>query len=343
MALNVNDLKKLAKQVARADRSSQVAYSFKNETFSYSDLNEALRSELSELGKDYRSYQANKDVIFSLLEESIDDVLPVKVMEQWGKFAETKSVPQGDKAVFVQKTTIASKRRAKQFITRVGLAGKYEVFKLDGRNYEVPTAAYGGAAQISLEEFLDGRMDFAELLDIVMEALDEIIYVEIEKALKGAIDNLPTANTTTQTAFDETEMDKLISIARSYGRPVIYCTYEFAATMLPPEGWVSDDMRNAKWNNGYLGNYKGSEVVILPQSYTDETNEHKVIDPSYAWIIPTGNGNEKPIKIVFEGQTLVQEFNNHDWSRDIHVYKKVGIAAMMTNNICVYRNTSLTM
>ena len=44
----------------------------------------------------------------------------------------------------------------------------------------------------------------------------------------------------------------------------------------------------------------------------------------------------------FEGDTLVDERKNDDWSREIQVYKKVGVGAVITNNICVYRNTSLT-
>ena len=99
-------------------------------------------------------------------------------------------------------------------------------------------------------------------------------------------------------------------------------------------------MKDQKWNNGYLANYKGHRVIVLPQSYEDETNAKKVIDPSYAWIIPTGA--EKPVKVAFEGQTMVREFENHDWSREIQIYKKVGVGAIITNNICVYQNTSLT-
>ena len=180
----------------------------------------------------------------------------------------------------------------------------------------------------------------ADVLDIVMEGLDEAIYLEIERALVAAVTNLPAANKTTQTSFDEEEMDKLISIADSYGQSTIYCTYEFAATMVPSEGWISDNMKDQKWNNGYLANYKGHRVIVLPQSYEDETNAKKVIDPSYAWIIPTGA--EKPVKVAFEGQTMVREFENHDWSREIQIYKKVGVGAIITNNICVYQNTSLT-
>jgi hypothetical protein len=340
MALNKNDLITLAKTVANANPSSQVAYSFGEEKFSYSDLNETLRSELKELAGTYQLYRENKNVVFSLIEETINDILPVRVLEQYGQFAEIKTFAQGDKPVFKQKITEASRRRAKQFITKVGLAGVYEVFKLDGREYEIQTTAFGGAAQVSIEEFLDGRVDFADLIEIVMEGLDEAIYLEIEKALIGSVENLAAANKYAGAGFNETEMDRLVAVADSYGKSTIYCTYEFAATMVPSEGWVSDNMRDQKWNNGYLANYKGHNVIVLNQSFVDETNTTKVIEPGYAWIIPAGN-SEKPVKIAFEGTTLVDERANADWSREIQVYKKLGVGALITNNICVYRNESL--
>lgn len=340
MALNKKDLITLGKMVANADSSSPVAYSFGEEKYSYEDLNNAFRAQLKEIAGTPAQYRENKNLVFELMEEIIDDVLPKKVLAQYSQFAEIKTYAQGDRPVFTQRITTTARRRAKQFITKVGLAGKYEVFKLDGRSYEVPTSAFGGAAQISIEEYLDGRIDMADVLDIVMEGLDEAIYLEIERALVAATSDLPAANKTTQTSFDEDEMDKLISIADSYGQATIYCTYEFAATMVPSEGWISDNMKDQKWNNGYLANYKGHRVIVLPQSYEDETNAKKVIDPSYAWIIPTGA--EKPVKVAFEGQTMVREFENHDWSREIQIYKKVGVGAIITNNICVYQNTSLT-
>lgn len=340
MALNKKDLITLGKMAANADSSSPVAYSFGEEKYSYEDLNNAFRAQLKEIAGTPALYRENKNLVFELMEEIIDDVLPKKVLAEYSQFAEIKTYAQGDRPVFTQRITAAARRRAKQFITKVGLAGKYEVFKLDGRSYEVPTSAFGGAAQISIEEYLDGRIDMADVLDIVMEGLDEAIYLEIERALVAAVTDLPAANQTVQTSFDEDEMDKLISIADSYGQSTIYCTYEFAATMVPSEGWISDNMKDQKWNNGYLANYKGHRVIVLPQSYEDETNAKKVIDPSYAWIIPTGA--EKPVKVAFEGQTMVREFENHDWSREIQIYKKVGVGAIITNNICVYQNTSLT-
>lgn len=339
--LDSKNLFELAKVTVNANPTAPVAYSFGEDKFSYTELNETLRKELREYAATPALYRENRNVIFSLIENIVDDVLPKKVMEMYGMFAEIKQFNQGDKAIFTQRVTAASRRRAKRFITKVGLAGIYEVFKLDGRSFGLETTAYGGAAQISIEEFLDGRMNFDEIVDIVMEGLDEQIYIEIEKALRASIDSLQEANKHVADAFDEKEMDRLIAIADAYGSATVYCTYEFAATMVPSEGWVADAHKVEKWNNGYLANYKGHNVIVLPQSYEDESNLVKVIDPSYAYIIPTG-GNDKPVKIAFEGNTLVDERKNDDWSREIQVYKKLGVGTVITNNICIYQNTSLT-
>lgn len=340
--LDMNNLIVLGKTLGRAKASSPVAYSLGEEKYSYTDLDNTFRSELNELVGTYQLYRKNKTAMFELFEEVITDVLPVKVMEQYGMFAEIKTYKQGERPVFVQKITEASKRRAKQFVSKVGLAGRYEVFKLDGRNYEVTTSAYGAACQISIEEFLDGRIDFATLLNIMLEGFDEAIYREIADALLGAVNGLQAGNKYSINGFNEEAMDELLAVADAYGngRATIYCTFEFAATMLPADAWVSDEMKNQKWNNGYLGNYKGHQVIVLRQSYTDTTNIHKVINPAYAWIIP--GGAEKPIKIAFEGETLMKEIESQDdWSRDLQMYKKIGVAAVVYNDICVYENTAL--
>lgn len=339
MAMDKKDLVVLGKLAINANPSNPTAYSYNDKKYTAADLNDAFRNELRELTSTYSAWRENKNLVFSIMEEIFDDVLPLKVNQQYQQFAEIKTYAQGVKPVFTQRITTAAKRRAKQFITKVGLAGRYEVFKLDGRSYTVETSAFGGAAQIGFEEFLDGRIQMSDVLDIVMEGLDEAIYLEIERALVAGVNDLPAKNVSTQTSFDEAEMDRLLSIADSYGHSAIYCTYEFAATMVPAEGWVSDGMKDEMWNNGHLANYKGHNVIILNQSYEDETNSVKVIDPSYAFIIPVGA--EKPIKIAFEGQTHMREVENEDWSREIQIYKKVGVGAIMTNNICVYKNTSL--
>ena len=241
MALEFNDILTLAKTVAKANPSAAVAYSFGDKKYSYNELNDTLRDEFNNLAGTYALYRENKNTVFALIEQTIDDVLPQKVMQQYSQFADIQTFAQGDKPIFTQKITQASKRRAKQFIGKVGLAGLYEVFKLDGQSYEVTTNAIGGAANIGFEEFLDGRVNFADVLDIVMNGLDECIYVEIEKQLIGAAKNVQVANKRSNNGFVETDMDALVAIADTYGKSAIYCTYEFPAQMIPSAGWVSDE------------------------------------------------------------------------------------------------------
>lgn len=338
--MNQKDLLGAMKLLVRSQKNAPTAYSFGDKSYSANELNEVVRSELKALAPDYRTYKINQNTIFALMEETIEDVLPQKVMEQYGQFAEVKQFAQGDKPYFTQRITNAAKQRAKQFIGKVGLAGLYEVFILDGQDYEVATNAMGGAAQIQFEQFLDGRIDFADVLDIVLEGLDESIYYEIQKQLSIYANYLPTANKVTATVFNEQQFDRLIQTASAYGIPTIYCTYEFAATMVPTDSRMSNEMKNNLWNNGYFGTYKGTRVAILKQSYTDETNATKVIDPSQCYIIPTGAN--KPVKIALEGSTIVDEYTNYDRSREIQIYKKIGVGVVASNDICIYTNSSLT-
>lgn len=323
--------------------SNKTSFSFsENEKYSAEQTSDLLRAQMNLLAHDYRSFRENKNTIFSLIEQTIDEVLPAKVLQQYEQFADISTVPQGDKVVFVRRITEASRMRAKQFVTQVGLAGRYETFMLDGERLEVKTSAIGSAARIGFEEFLDGRIQFSELTDVIIEAMDEYIYREIAKALATAVEELPAPNKVTASTFDAASMDRLLSIADAYaGAPAtIYCTYEFAATMLPAEAWASNDMKNTIWGEGYLPRYKGHNIVLLPQSMEDATNAKKVIDPSNAYII--NSGVEKPVKIAFEGQTAVREVSdNDDWSRDMQTYKKFGVAILTNPSICVYKNSSL--
>ena len=312
---------KLGLIAANANPAAPTAYEWNGEQFSSEQASEALRTALNEIAGSYSLFRENKNTVFSLIEETIDDVLPKKVMEQFSACAEVKQFAQGDKAVFVQKITNAARRRAKQFVTKVGLAGRYEVFKLDG------------------------RVDFAVLTSIIVEAMDEFILKEIQKALIACIADLPAANKHAATSFDEVAFDRLLAVARAYGDATVYCTYEFAAQMIPHDtsgtNWsaFSDKMKDQLWETGRLASYKNCTVVIWDQSFEDEQNNKRVIDPSYAFIIPSGA--KKPVKIAFEGQTAVREAENEDWSRELQTYKKFGVATLVSNDICVYRNTAL--
>ena len=331
----------LARAAAKASLNPSVAFSFKDEKMSAEALNAAFIKELNELGRNPHDFERNASTIYELLEVGLTEVLPVKVLQAYGQFADVQRFPQGTLPVFKVRISEASKKRAKQFVTKVGLAGRYETFKLDGYKLEVPTSAIGGAARVEWEELLDGRYTMSDFYSLVLEGMDEAVYREIAKTLEAMVADIKPINKTSQSTFNDAEMVRLLQTADAYGKSTIYCTFEFAATMIPDVAWASDSMKQQMWTNGYFSTYKGHNVIILPQSFEDETNEKKVINPSRAYIIPTGA--EKPIKIAFEGTQQVKSFDNRDWSTEIQTYQKIGVASYLVNpGICVYENTSLT-
>ena len=131
MALTRDQLIELARANAKASLNPSVAYSFSGEKLSADALNKTFIKELNELGSTPQDFRENKNLIYTLIEVGLTEILPQKVLQNYGQFADVRTFAQGTRPVYKVRISEASKKRAKQFVTRVGLAGRYEVFKLD--------------------------------------------------------------------------------------------------------------------------------------------------------------------------------------------------------------------
>jgi len=81
--LEFKELLQLMKAAARANAAAPTSYSFNGQNLSYEALNETLREELNELCGSNAAYRENKNTIFSLIEQTLDEVLPRKVTETY--------------------------------------------------------------------------------------------------------------------------------------------------------------------------------------------------------------------------------------------------------------------
>ena len=330
----IKELKELALHAARGTAPAN---------YSVGTVDEALRGELAQMCNSINNFMRNRYDIYDIIIETADAIVPNKVIDVMGAFAEIKSVPQGQKAIF--KRGMVGRNRAKKFLTQVGLSGVYETFRLDNETFELGAYAIGGAAAIDFERFLDGAENMADLMDVITEGLSDAVFGEVQKCLIAAIDAVgrPEANFVSTDKFDSAQMFKLVSTVKAYGgNAVIFAAPEFIGSMgadaIAPNTYHDDDI-DAIHKTGYIKIFRGTPVVEIPQSYTDETNTETVIDPKYAYVLPAGK--EKVVKIVFEGNTQVRDLNNADGSMEIHTYKKMGAAILTHHNWGIYRNTSL--
>ena len=350
-------------------------YTSGTSNFSAEDVNEAFRAQVKEIAGDYSLFRRNKLDFFELIEEVYAEVLPKRVLQEYGVLAEIQQVGHGQKVTFKKKL---GRARGKTFVTRVGLGGVFETFRLDSTEFEIQTEAIGGATAIDFERFLAGQEDLAEQVDILMEGVDEAIYVMLAKAINASAKSVGIQSTTNSTFatydskgelipnrdmstgnktfvettnFDQVSFDQLITTVRYYGDPIIVCTHEFADKIPCNYLAVSDSATGAKGvrisdqdvmdmrTYGVLKIYKGCPIVVLPQSFEDETNQRVVMNPAYCYIVP-GN-NTKLARIVFEGGPVANTYEQKDRSMEFSMYQKVGVAVLHYNNWGLYHVSEL--
>jgi hypothetical protein len=199
----------------------------------------------------------------------------------------------------------------------------------------------------------------AELVALLTEAQTDAVYQEVQKALRAAVTmkTAPGPNREVANTFDGTAMMRLISTVRAYGSgAVIFAPPEFIAAMgadaIVPvtvgnstnyggvQGVYHPQDIDAIHNTGYINLFRGTPIVQIPQSFIDESNEKTWIDPQLAYVLPTGG--EKPVKVVFEGNTQMYDFVNRDQSMEIHTYRKLGTAILAYHNWGIYKNEGIT-
>ena len=309
--------------------------------FTVDEANEGLRKEINDLAKDFNLYRRNKLDIFEIVQLVADEIVPNRVLDIMGQFAEIKSVANGVRASFKLKK---GRVRAKAFITRAAVSGIYETFRLDTDTIEVLPLAYGGAAYIDFERFLSGDEVISDYMDIIVEGLVDAVLNEVQSALQASVSVTRPANTVYSNTWDGDQMATLLNTVRAYGTgAVIYATPEFVASMGADAVMATtyslkdiDEIRDT----GFVSIFRGAPIVRLPQSFTDIDNATKVINPDYAYIFPTGG--QKAVKIVIEGNTVVTDFQNRDNSFEIQAYKKFGVAITTYYNWAVYYNAALS-
>ena len=333
----IQEIKELALNAARGTAP---------ENYSVENVNDALRDELNAMCSSINEFRRNQYDIFEIIIETADEIVPKKVIDYLGIFAEVKTVGNGQKAMFKRKL---GKNRAKKFLTQVGLSGVYETFRLDTETFTVEAHAVGGAGTIDFDRMLDGSENMADIMDIITEGLTDSVFYEVQKALVAAYNaaGVPAANRKTGSNFVAKDMQDLVNIVRSYGTSaVIFACPEFVAAMGPDQ--IGDKSYDAVYspkdiediaNTGYIKMFRGTPIIQMPQSFIDENNDKTTMNPQYAFVLPTGG--EKVVKVVLEGPTQMWMRDNRDQSMEINAYKKMGAAIMTHHNWGIYQNTSI--
>ena len=317
--------------------------------FSVASVDAAFADEMKKLTSSINEFMRNKYDIFAIITENADEIVPAKVMAAMSQFAETIVLKNGETKMF--KRGGLGRNRAKKFLTQAGLSGVYESFRLDAETFTIQMKAIGGAVSIDFQRMLDGAETLAEFMDVLVEAQEDAIYAEVQKALMAAASNsrMPAANKLEITgAFDGDAFQKKVNVVKAYaGSAVIFAAPEFVDFMgpdaiVPAIQGVAHAIYNPKdiediANTGRIKMFRGTPIVELKQSFLDENNNVLMINPNYAYILPAGK--EKIVKVLMEGTTQIWDSKNRDQSIEINTYRMVGVGILTFNDWAIAYRT----
>jgi hypothetical protein len=301
----------------------------------------------------YRDMREHLNQIFSITEIALEEILPERLKDLVGAFAEVKTFDEGEDIEFTMDKI--GRSRAKLVISRGANAGIYRAARLDGKRFHMDTHRMTAAVSGSLEELARGTYSLADMLNDIVEGYSEEIIREIYAALAtatpltgynrigaGSDSNLITTTTSALT----TSLDKVISVVQAYGVPTIFGfintigaisnpLVNTAAAAGYPNSQDSMDIRE----HGFVQMYKGVRVVQLPNYLVDNGNDTWFYDPSYVFVLP---GDIKPVKVAFKGEARLRintdALGGEKWESE----RQVGVALASANNFSVIKCSDVT-
>lgn len=317
--------------------------------FNAEDVNNAAITAIyKELGlsenPSAREIRAVEPRAFALIEEAVDEILPKKLEQVLGEFAEVKSFARDAEPLFnIDKI---GKNRAKLTIAKGARGGIYRAARLDSKYFSLKTHVETVAVYVTLEDLLLGTASLSELFDNVLEGMQEIVYKNVFEALAAGESaasseynavkyNSGTAIAATTAALAPA-LDEVLPIVKQYGIPTIFGSYEVLSKLNNegienhPELKDSEDKRNY----GFVQIYKGVKVVELPNYLVDNSNKTWFYDTKTVFVIPSG---VKPVKVALRGDLTIQRNESAVGSEKWEAHKLIGVGVAMANNYAIIK------
>ena len=289
-----------------------------------------------------RAIRANKDLVFTLIEETIEEMIISGWMENpfFMQFVETKNLALGDENDFyVEDDSILSVSKVSgnhhnMIRQRLGA----------GRHFSVAGEWFGIKIYSDFERVLTGAEDWAAFVSKIAEATNRYLYDALYAALRGAKENLG-ANWVKSGALESANKSTLVKLCQDISMATGSEVTIFGArsalsslTGMADVNWAPENVKKEYYaNGGILGNWEGFACAEIGQGLKrgaaiNSASVDYQLDTDRLYIIPTSVAN-KFIKLVNYGETQVAQVTdantNRDMSYEYEVLYKMGINVIL--------------
>lgn len=310
-------------------------YHGRPQKYSVDESLETLRKALVDLngGSTVIDYKAIRDGkcngLFTLVEEILARTIVEGLQgdEYFNQLVEFRNVAAGDKPIFeIEDSTlfvVDDVAEGTQGLRRQRIGG-YE-------QKEIPTVFKAVRIYEEMNRILAGRADFNQLIDKVSKSFQQKLLNDIY-ALWASATQTDFGGAVYFPAAGDYDEDVLLEIvehveAASGGKQATIIGTKKGARKLAPSVQGADS-KSDLYNKGYYGSFYGSPVIAVPQRHQIGTTNF-VLDDNVLSIIA---GDQKPIKCVYEGQSIITNRNpedNRDFTQEYFYGEKYGLGLVM--------------
>lgn len=309
------------------------------EKYSTKESLDTLRKALiaANNGKTFLDYRDIRDGKCSGLFTLVEDILSRTVVEglqgdeYFNALVDFRNVAEGDKNLFLVKDknmfVVAEAADGTQGIRRQRLGGVSET--------SIPTSLKVVKIYEELNRVLSGRVDFNEMINAVADSFKRKLLDDIYALWKGAsVSDMGgaayhNANFPTAGAYSESAMLDIIAhveAAANGQKATIFGTAKAVRNLAP--SIQSDSAKEDLYNMGYYGKFFGTPVIVTPQRHQIGSTNF-VLDDDLITVIA---GDDKPIKVVYEGNPIVlmgDPMTNKDFTQEYLYGAKYGTGIVL--------------
>lgn len=306
------------------------------------DVDQVIRGKFFEImgteKPNMKDMRRHKVEIFEILEEVLTETYLKGVEEDefFKQFAEVRNLALGDSQEFYiedDSVVIVSKHAGNHWnIHRQKMEG--------GTSFTIQTESYAAAIYGDFFLFLTGRLSFGKLVAKVGEGIQNKINSEIAASFASASAQLPAEFKATG-AYDEATLLDLVSHVEAVaGSAIVVGTKKALAKITAGANFANytEGMKAELHNNGRVAHYNGMTLVQLPAVHKANSFDF-AYDDDQLLVLPN-NGNT-PIKVIFEGESLVREVSdnteNMDMSFDYRFLTRFGTKVIFENLFGSYK------
>ena len=312
------------------------------EKYSDKQAQDALREALIEAnnGKtafDYRDIRDGKcNGLFAIVEEILSNTVADNISDDVlvNALVDYRNIALGDSPVFIAKDSdlfvVANAAEGTQGIRRQ---------RLNDTEFTLPTSFKVVRIYEELNRVLAGRVDFNEMINRVGKSFANQINEDVVSLWVNATANdiggatyFPAAG-----AYNENTLLDLIAHveAAAGGKTATILGTKKAIRNLAPS-IMADSAKEDLYNMGYYGKFYGSPVIALPQRHKVGTTTFALNDKMLTIVA----GDDKPIKLVYEGDPLVipgDPLQNADLTQEYLYGERWGAGIVLAGNTGIGR------